>query len=49
MGVLNDDFQAWYDAGAGGKSQITVVGKVTEIDGSSTKSAACSKALIHAY
>lgn len=36
MGISNDDFQAWYDAGAGGKSKIAVVGKVTEIDGSST-------------
>ncbi len=36
MGISKDDFQAWYDAGTGGKSKIVVVGKVTEIDGSST-------------
>ena len=34
MDVSKDDFLAWFEPGAGGK--IVVIGKVTEVDGSTT-------------
>ncbi|MHB1581722.1 MAG: hypothetical protein ACYCUJ_10105 [Acidithiobacillus sp.] len=36
MDMSSEDFQVWYDTETDGKSKIAVVGKVSEIDGSST-------------